>query len=57
MLTMLTHAEYVQDGDELAQDQAYAGTAWYAADMNGLVAGPFDDADQCDWWISKAMRV
>lgn len=54
---MLTHAEYVEDADDLAADQAYEGPAWYAVDMNGIVAGPFDDSDQCDWWIGKACRV
>lgn len=54
---MLTHAEYVDDAHDLAADQAYSGPAWYAADLNGIVAGPFDDVDQTDWWISKAQRV
>lgn len=54
---MLTHPEYVDDGHEVSSDPAYQGPAWYAVDLNGIVAGPFDDADQCDWWISKAQRV
>ncbi len=55
--TMLTHAEHVDDAHDLAADQAYAGPAWYAVDANGIVAGPFDDADETDWWLSKAQRV
>lgn len=54
---MLTSAEYIEEGDELSADQAFSETAWYAIDLNGIVAGPFDDVDQCDWWISKAQRV
>lgn len=54
---MLTHAEYVGATDDLASDQAWSEPAWYAVDMNGIVAGPFDDADQCDWWLSKCHRV
>ena len=54
---MFAHAEHVEDGSPLSQDESYAGPGWYAADMNGLVSGPFDDADECDWWLSKALRV
>jgi hypothetical protein len=54
---MLTHADEIDDGHELAADPAYAGPGWYAVDLNGLLAGPFDDADQTDWWIDKALRV
>jgi len=57
MGTMFAHAEHVEDGSPLSQDESYAGPGWYAADMNGLVSGPFDDADECDWWLSKALRV
>ncbi|MFZ3481955.1 hypothetical protein [Sphingomonas sp. 3-13AW] len=54
---MLTHPDYVDDAHELAADEAYSRPAWYATDMNGLVAGPFDTADEAEWWITKALRV
>ena len=54
---MLTHGEYIDDEHQGAADQEYEGPAWYAWDLNGIVAGPFDDFDQCEWWIGKAKRV
>jgi hypothetical protein len=54
---VLTHAEYVGATDELASDQAWSEPAWYAVDLNGIVAGPFDSDGECDWWLSKCHRV
>jgi hypothetical protein len=54
---MMGHAQWIGEGDELTADECYQGPAVYAVDVNGIVAGPFDDDDQCDWWLSKAQRV
>lgn len=54
---MFSHSEDVADGDELARDEAYRGPGVYAVDMNGLVAGPFDSHDECDWWLEKSLRI
>jgi hypothetical protein len=54
---VFSHSEDVDDAHELAADEAYAGPGVYAIDMNGLVAGPFDDHDECDWWLSKCLRI
>jgi len=54
---MMTHSDYVDETHHLAADEAYTVPAWYAYDMNGIVAGPFDDDGEAEWWISKALRV
>jgi hypothetical protein len=54
---MFSHPEDVDDAHPLAKDEGYRGPGVYAADLNGLVAGPFDDHDQCCWWVDKALRI
>lgn len=54
---MFAHTDHVDDASEHASDEAYDGPAYYVVDQNGLVAGPFDTADEGDWWIAKSLRI
>jgi hypothetical protein len=56
-MAMFAHTDHVDDASEHATDEAYDGPAHYVVDMNGLVAGPFDTADEGDWWIAKSLRM
>lgn len=56
-IAMFAHSYDVTDDSHLASDEAYKGPGVYVADMNGLVAGPFDTHDESDWWIEKSLRI
>lgn len=53
----MQYEEYIDDHDQLSDDPEYTGPAFYVIDSNGIVAGPFDEIGEAQWWSDKAKRV
>jgi len=50
---MFSSIEYLETSD----DPEFTDPAFYVIDGNGIVAGPFYEDGEADWWLEKAKRV
>lgn len=54
---MFASEEYVDAESDWAETDGYEGPGWYVIDMNGIVAGMFDDMGEASYWLDKSKRI
>jgi len=54
---MMALVDWLETGSEWAGTEGWSGEGWYVIDMNGIVAGRFDDEGEAMWWLDMSVRV